>query len=300
MTEKHTPTVSLVLGSGGARGLTHIGIIDWLEENGFKIEAIAGCSMGALIGGFYAAGKLDTYTAWVRELNKTDVIRYLDLSYGGPGLFKGERIIKALQELIGEHNIEDLPIAFTAVATDIENGKECWLNEGPLFDAIRASMAVPTLFTPYEYKGRKLVDGGLVNPVPIAPTFQNDTDLTIAVTLHATPDSTPKLFEKPKSEKALTETPYRKRITQFIDELQKTLTPKKKGNMGVFDIVLRSFDTMQNTIARLKLAAYSPDVIIEIPKDISSTYEFYRAEELIELGKQKAEETLSQYLSEET
>ena len=131
-------SVSLVLGSGGARGLVHIGVIDWLVEHGYKIESISGCSMGALVGGIYAAGKLDAYKDWVVTLDKGDVIKMLDLSFSPGGLFKGEKIINKLLELVGRQKIEKLPISFTAVATNIENGKEVWFSEGSLFDAIRA------------------------------------------------------------------------------------------------------------------------------------------------------------------
>ncbi|MCO6411442.1 MAG: patatin-like phospholipase family protein, partial [Thiogranum sp.] len=176
-------TVSLVLGSGGARGYAHIGVIGWLQDHGFDIRSIAGSSMGALIGGIYAAGKLDAYANWVRALERRDVLQLLDLSFGRSGLFKGERVIRALRDLIGDYDIEDLPVSFTAVATDLDAEKEVWLSKGPLFDALRASIAIPTLFTPFECNGRRLVDGGLVNPLPIAPTLRDMTDLTIAVNL---------------------------------------------------------------------------------------------------------------------
>jgi NTE family protein len=176
-------TVSLVLGSGGARGLAHIGVIEVLEEKGFEIHSISGSSMGALIGGIYAAGKLQVYSDWVQSLERLDVIRLLDFSFGGAGLFKGRRIIGTLKEMIGDCNIEDLPIAFTAVATDLEAEKEVWLSRGPLFDAIWASIAFPTIFTPKVYQGRRMIDGGLINPIPIAPTLRDRTDLTIAVNL---------------------------------------------------------------------------------------------------------------------
>jgi NTE family protein len=136
-------TVSLVLGSGGARGLAHIGVIQWLGENGYTIRSIAGASIGALVGGIYAASKLDIYAQWVSALERMHVLRLLDPTIGSSGLFKGERVISVLRELIGDCAIEDLPIAFTAVATDLDSGQEVWLRNGKLFDAIRASMATP-------------------------------------------------------------------------------------------------------------------------------------------------------------
>ena len=283
-------TVSLVLGSGGARGLAHIGVLNWLDENGYDIQSISGSSMGALIGGIYAAGKLQTYTDWVTQLEKLDVLRLLDFSFGAGGLIKGERIINVLRELIGKHQIEDLPCSYTAVASDLDNQKEVWLNKGPLFDAIRASIAIPSIFTPVEFRGTRLVDGGLLNPIPIAPTLKDKTDLTIAVNLSAPPVSHP-ISEHPVAHQVSDESEsYHDKILQFIDELQRKVLKEEPEDIGLFDVISNSLDAMQNTIARFKLAAYSPDIIINIPSNSSSFYEFYRAEELIALGRQKAEE----------
>lgn len=292
MSKTPKKTVSLVLGSGGARGLAHIGVINWLEANGFEIKSVAGASMGALIGGIYAAGKLDEYAEWVTALEKTDVIRYLDLSFGSKGLFKGERIIGALKELVGDRNIEDLPISFTAVATDIETEKEIWLSKGSLFNAIRGSIAMPGVFTPLKYNGRLLLDGGLVNPIPIAPTFSHSNDITIAVNLHGRPEPKPAKSSAP-AKKSNTDNSYHERISKFFDDLLKNLTPGDDTGLGLFDILARSFDSVQNIVVRFKLAAYSPDIIIEIPRDICLSYEYYRARELIEFGERRAEEILS-------
>ena len=285
-------TISLVLGSGGARGLAHIGIIEWLNENGFDICSISGSSMGALIGGIYAAGKLDIYKNWVRALERTDVISLLDLSFGRTGLFKGERIINALKELIGDSNIEDLPISFTAVATDIETGKEVWLSKGPLFNAIRASIAIPTILTPFKYEGKKLLDGGLVNPIPIAPTLRDLNDITIAVNLSG---KNSVRRNNPNTRQATTfqEKTYRNSITEFIEGLYRKVEQKEPDDMGLFDIVSQSIDTMQNTIASFKLASYSPDIIINIPKNACRFFEFEKADEMIEIGRGKANEALS-------
>ena len=285
-------TVSLVLGSGGARGLAHIGIIEWLNENGFDIHSISGSSMGALIGGIYAAGKLDIYKKWVQALEGRDVITLLDLSFGRAGLFKGERVINALRELIGDCNIEDLPISFTAVATDIEAEKEVWLSKGPLFNAIRASIAIPTIFTPFKYEGRKLLDGGLVNPIPIAPTLRDMTDVTIAVNLSGKENA---WLDKQtvKKHRSSHEKKYRNSITEFIEGLHWKTEHREPEDMGLFDIISQSIDTMQNTIARFQLASYSPDIIIDIPKNTCRFFEFEKADEMIEIGRGKACEALS-------
>ena len=285
-------TVSLVLGSGGARGLAHIGVIEWLNENGFAIRSISGSSMGALIGGIYAAGKLDVYKNWVRALERKDVIRLLDLSFGRTGLFKGERIINALKELIGDRNIEDLPISFTAVATDIDTEKEVWLSRGPLFDAIRASIAIPTIFTPFKYEGKQLLDGGLINPIPIAPTLRDLTDMTIAVNLSGK-DSVWQNKPTDTEESPSHEKKYRNSISEFIEGLHRLIEAKEPEDMGLFEIMSQSIDTMQNTIASFKLASYSPDIIINIPKNACRFFEFEKADEMIEIGRRKAQESLS-------
>jgi NTE family protein len=264
-------SVALVLGSGGARGLAHIGVIEGLEAAGLDISYISGCSMGALVGGIYAAGKLDVYSEWVAGLERRDVLGLLDLSFGLQGLFKGERIIGKLREIIGDRDIETLDIGFTAVATDFYEQREVWMNRGPLFDAIRASMAIPTIFTPWVYEGRVLVDGGLLNPLPIAPALNHQTDLIIAVDASG------------RNEKQVTATPA-----------QHAAVP------GIVDVVSMTIETMQGAIGRLKLAAYSPDIVIAIPRDTCSFYEFYRAQELIDVGRERAARVLEQHAARET
>jgi NTE family protein len=283
MTSAKPVTVSLVLGAGGARGLAHIGVIQWLAENGYTIRSIAGSSMGALVGGIYASGKLATYAEWVMALERMEVLRLLDPAFGGAGLFKGERIMAVLRELIGDGEIEQLPVSFTAVAMDLESGKEVWLRKGKLFDAIRASIAIPLLFTPIRHEGRTLVDGGLVNPVPIAPTLADTTDLIVAVNVGGKPEARP---AETTSEPIPDGNVYRERIRAFIDSLR---TPRNPADAlpGMIDVALRSMEAMENTIARLKLAAYSPDVTIEVPRNACRIHEFWRAEEMIALGRER-------------
>ena len=288
-------TVSLVLGSGGARGLAHIGIIDWLERHDFEIRSISGSSMGALIGGIYAAGELESYTRWVRALEQIDVLRLLDFSFRSSGLLKGERVIRTLKELIGDRRIEDLPISFTAVAANVEDEREVWLNHGSLFDAIRASIAIPTVFTPVQYRGKTLLDGGLINPVPIAPTLRDKTDITIAVSVSGKAD--PAFDRIPEASKRNSnDEGYRRKIIQFIDQIQQKLGREDEEEMSVFEVVSNSLETMQNTIARFQLAAYTPDVIIELPRNACAFYEFYRGDEMINLGRKRAEAVLRSYI----
>ncbi|KAA0223708.1 serine protease [candidate division KSB1 bacterium] len=293
MSTTNMKTVSLVLGSGGARGLAHIGVIHWLEENDFKIASIAGCSIGAVIGGVYAAGKLNEYEQWVRSVTKIDIFTLLDLSWEKSGLVRGDKIINTLIKLVGKKRIEDLPFSYTAVAADIVNQKEVWIKSGSLFDAMRASFAIPLLFTPFKYKGVDLVDGGILNPVPIAPTFGDETDLTIAVNLGGSPDDR----KEPASVSTASvdpSSPVREKINRFITRLQQSGTSGSSRDWGAYDIAMQAFDTMQSAIARQKLAAYPPDVVIEIARNACRTLEFDRATEMIELGYRKAKECLSQ------
>ena len=285
-------TVSLVLGSGGARGLAHIGVIYELRDRGYEIESISGCSMGALVGGIYAAGKLGEFEDWVRAITKFDIVTLLDISWRRDGLVKGDKIIGTLIDLVGDKNIEELPIQFTAVAADIENEKEVWLNSGRLFDAIRASISLPLFFTPVKFKGTYLIDGGVLNPVPIAPTFHDDTDLIIAVNLGGPPE-TENVISQEVTESSSNSSKLRKKLDRFVDELKDSVKSSDGKEPGVYDVANQAFDAKQGTIARQKLAAYPPDIAIEIARNACGTLEFDRAAEMIELGRSKTEESLA-------
>jgi len=283
--------VSLVLGSGGARGLAHIGVIHELEKRNFDVRAITGCSVGSLVGGFYCAGKLDVFEEWVCSLSEWDVVRFLDISLSARnGVVKGDLIMNTLRELIGDQRIEDLPIPFTAIATDIVDRKEVWLSKGSLFDAMRASMAIPGIFTPKTINGKTLVDGGLLDPLPSAAATSDGTDVTIAVSLSGRdmiepygPDPTEQPLSKIER--------YRKSIDGFLDRVQDTLgmdtesRQDEERELGLTDIMLGSFDTMQAAIARYRLAAYPPDLLIEVPGNICQTHEIYKARALIDAGR---------------
>ena len=301
-------TVSLALGSGGARGMAHIGVIQYLLEQGYEIRCISGASMGALVGGIHATGRLDVFRDWLLALSRTDVLRYLDFSFSSTALFRGEKIIDVLRDLIGEYEIETLPIAFTAVASNIERQREVWLEDGSLFEAIRASIAVPTIFMPHNYRGMQLLDGGLLNPVPVAPTFKTVTDLTIAVNLNGLNGEDSTVTPAPMAQNGGILASQRRSIADFLDGLQSSLKPlgldvrdwdlshlgeRETSELGLFNLLQSAFETMQNTIASSQLAAYRPDVLIEIPRRSCRAYEFFRAEEMIRLGHEMAEKAMS-------
>jgi NTE family protein len=278
--------ITLVLGSGAARGLAHIGAIRVLEEAGFEISAIAGTSMGALVGGAYAAGRLDEYTDWVKLLTKRNVLRYLDISFlATSGILKGDLIIDALREVLGDCLIEELPIPYIAVATDLISRKEIWLTKGKISDAIRASIAIPGVFTPHKIADRWMVDGGLVNPVPVTPAAQTMTGFTIAVDVTGPRSANP----SGKITAASNESPIRphNKFDDLLDAIhkQRAREPSQESDQpALSDILINSFETMQETLSRYKLAANPPDLLITVPKNICTAHEFFRAEELIEAG----------------
>jgi NTE family protein len=297
-------TVSLVLGSGGARGLAHIGVIRELQKAGAQIEAIAGSSMGALVGGIYAAGKLDAYEEWVCALEQSNVFSLVDWTFSGGGLIKGRKIISKLSELVGEINIEELDIDYTAVAVDLEQGREVWLDRGPLFDAIRASIAIPGIFTPHRYRNRILIDGGILNPIPVAPTLRQMSDLTVVIDVNgpsspaAESDRRRKEQQRANDEDADTGDPANvglmDKLRDFVDGISSDRGAKESSPPGLFAIMLRSLDIMESTITRQHLAIFQPDLVVQVPKNVAAIHEFHRAREIIEHGARLARREFSQ------
>ncbi len=302
--------ISLVLGSGGARGYAHIGVIEELIAQGFDIQSIAGSSMGAMIGGVYAAGKLQAYRDWVVPLAKFDIFRLLDITISGGGFIKGDRIINAMREHVGDIAIEDLPISFTAVAVDLDAHREVWFSHGSLFEAIRASIAIPTVFRPHRYQGRLLVDGGLLNPVPVSPTLRDMTKATIAVDVNGPEESLDELFASELGPGIEADG----EISAYIETADSSLTPGNRvgrllGSLfgsadkpaedaaepSILELLGRSLDTVQETITRLKLAAQPPDLLITIPRNASTFYDFHRAETLIEIGRLRTRQALARW-----
>jgi NTE family protein len=296
-----TKAVRLVLGSGGARGFAHIGAIREIEKRGYEIKSVIGCSVGAIVGGYYCAGKLDKFEEWVCSLSEWDVVRYMDFSlFSKNGIMRGDLLTETMRELVGDQRIEDLPISFSAVATNLNDHKEVWLTRGDLFDAIRASMAIPGLMTPKEIDGKTLVDGGLLNPLPGAPTYLDGTQFTIAISLAGREVDEPFGPNPPEPNESSIDR-YRNSIDEFFGSVQDKLglDPKKqkddKAELGVSGVMLEAFDAMQQTIARYRLAAYPPDILIEIPNNVCRTLEVYKARQLIHAGEYWARETIEHH-----
>ena len=303
--------VALALGSGGARGYAHIGVIEVLVERGYDIVTIAGSSMGALVGGLHAAGSLPAYTEWAMGLTQFDVLRLLDPSLASPGAIKAEKVFTKVRELLDGVLIEDLPIPFTAVATDLFAGREVWFQDGPADRAIRASIAIPSVITPVMHNGRLLADGGLLNPVPIAPLAAVRADATIAVSLggersgfsgspdHESAATRPveewgERFRRVASNwldrdsiKAITSRFDRDR-SRVVDEDFEDLP----AGLGKVDILTQSLEVMQSVLTRYRLASYPPDVFIAISRDACRSRDFHRAEQMIAVGRVAAIEAL--------
>lgn len=319
--------VALVLGSGGARGYAHIGVIEELLARGYQIDCIAGCSMGAVVGGIYAAGKLDEYRQWCESLDYLDVLRLLDVSFR-LGAIRGEKIFGKIRDILGEISIEELPIPFTAVATDLSNQQEIWFQEGCLHKAMRASAAIPSLFTPVTQGSRILVDGGLLNPLPIVPVVSSHCDLIVAVNLNSLNQKQYSLpvIERPAAFKGKIDQlmgslsarlPFLRRETdeggmevdnpwiepkisrEADDSVPKSASSSQAlGNVGpasLLELVNLSFETMQTSLAQYKIAGYPPDILINVPKRVCRFFEFHKAPELIMLGRQIANDTLDRY-----
>jgi NTE family protein len=274
--------VALVLSSGGSRGLAHIGVINELEKHGFHISSVSGSSIGAVIGGLYAMGKIQQYTDWVSSLNKKDVWGLMDFTLTTHGLLKGERVFDKMKNFIPDMNIEDMPIPFAAVATDIINEKEVVFTKGSFYKAARASVAIPAVFTPVKYGDTILVDGGLLNPVPIEYVARKNGDMLIVVNLYGkNVNPVPKEEEKGKG---------------YLDGLIKSLTTListgDKRSMGYYSLLSKASSVMIRHIAEMSIEKHKPDLVINIPHDSANTFDFYRAKELIELGENATKKAL--------
>ncbi len=286
--------VALVLSSGGARGLAHIGVIDEIVERGYTITSITGSSMGAFVGGLYATGNIDKFREWVVNLDKLKVFNLVDFTLSSQGFVRGERVFEKMRKLkmIPEINIEDLPIKYIAVAADIINNKEVIFDKGNLYKAIRASISIPNVFTPIEYDGGVLVDGGVLNPMPINRVLRSNNDLLIAVDLNSLVS-----YQKPNlSKKNEHDVTHSDKVTKLIkkwDELfsshhnEKIEKPNnKKLKLGYFDILTRSIQLMQSKLTEQTIETYPPDVLVSISKYSCSVFEFYKGEEMIAYGRE--------------
>lgn len=287
--------ISLVLSSGGARGIAHIGVIEELEKQGFEIKSIAGTSMGALIGGVYATGNLEEYKDWLCSLDKLNVFNMIDFTLSSQGLVKGDKIFRVMRKMVPNINIEDLPIPYVAIAADIINQKEVVFDKGSLFDAVRASISIPTIFTPLHKNNLQLIDGGVLNPVPINRVKRFGDDLLVVVNVNAhIPFIKPSMpVAKEKHNSFL----YNEKIKSFQKRIAKLL-PKEKERLWYFQLITKTISIMLNQMSTHTIEKYKPDILINISKDTCGMYDFYKATEVIEIGRFVTKKCLKKYQQE--
>lgn len=379
--------VALALGSGGARGYAHIGVIRELESRGHEVVGVAGASMGAVVGSLLAAGKLDEFEEWVRGLAQRDVLRLLDVSFAGGGAIRANRIMGVIGAMLDDVRIEDLAIPYTAVATDLRARREVWFTRGPADVAVRASFAIPSVVTPAIVGGRLMIDGGVTNPVPLEPLSSVESDLVLAVSLtgrragirgstfhessdpeEPSPDADPRIARRGSPATAGTAARLSGRIrtaaadvrdadlvrlvaarfgqdaagqdaaadsadagggvgagigdgepifdamdptgsTQPSAEVEEAVEEGERevragaqadgrsietlpGTLRIFDVVSQSIEAMQSILTGYRMAGNRPDVLVEVPSDSCSAFDFHRAEEMIELGRRLTAEAL--------
>ena len=294
-------TVSLVLSSGGARGMAHIGVIEALEESGYEIVSIAGSSAGALIGGIYATGKLSVFKDWICNLDRIDVFSLMDFTISSRGFIKGEKVFGELKKLIEDCQIEDLNIPFVCTAVEIPSGKEHVFRKGSLYAAIRASVSIPTVLTPAKIHGKEFIDGGILNPIPLSLLPKEKRgEIVLAVDLNGPKEAFVNLLDdknKIDLPSSFSKLPiwmidYQKKFSNYFSSLEKEEKPK---GMGFIDLMNYSFEILQDKFSELVLEKHKVDIIIEISRNQAKTLEFHRASELIEVGKQKTLNALAQF-----
>ncbi|PKP46928.1 MAG: patatin [Bacteroidetes bacterium HGW-Bacteroidetes-1] len=277
--------VALVLSSGGSRGLAHIGVINELVKQGFQITSVSGSSVGSVIGGLYAMGKLHEYTEWVSTFNKMDIWGFMDFTLTTNGLLKGERVFDKMKTFIPDMNIEDMPIPFAAIATDILHEKEVVFTKGSFYEAARASVAIPAVFTPVKYTDTILVDGGVLNPIPIEHVLRKNGDILIVVNLYGE-----KKVDIPKEKN--TNNGY---LNRLMNTLLTLISTGDKSSKGYYSLLSSTTSAMIHKIAKMSIEKHTPDMIINIPCDSANTFDFYKAKELIELGESTAKEAIINY-----
>ena len=279
-----TKNVALALSSGGARGLAHIGAIEELEAQGYHISSIAGCSMGALIGGVYAAGKLNEFREWMKTIDRKKMLGLIDFSLSLNHLVKGKRIIEAIMEFVPDVNIEDLPIPYCAVATDLKAGKEVLFNKGSLFEAIRASISLPSFYEPVQRDDMILIDGGVINPIPLNRVKRNAGDILVGIDVSGHD-------YKAQWEEAHRLTEIQKHDTSWKNKILDMLIPDNI-DFNYYTVLSRTSSLMirQNSILMAKLM--NPDILVDIQMNRYGTFDFDKSEKLIAIGRQKTAQAI--------
>lgn len=314
--------IALSLGGGGARGYSHIGVIRELEARDYEVTAIAGTSMGAVVGTLFAAGKLNEFEKWARKLTPIDVLGLMDFSVGKAGAIRAERILNVVDDLLAGVNLEQLPIPVTAIATDLLQNEEVRFESGSATLALRASVAIPGFITPVMIDGKLLADGGMVNPVPVLPLQKHNPKRILAVdlargrlkdpfaeeisehfiaravkdTFKASREVAAGVASKPSSRKLAKQLGVDTRIQQVVREpvetpLQKIINDVPKA-ITSSDVMLMSIQTMQQRLTAIEFAKHKPDLVVGVPIDACGALEFHKAKQMIKLGDKLATEAM--------
>lgn len=287
MTTPRKPRVGLALGSGSARGWAHIGVIRALEEAGVRPEFVCGTSIGALVGAAYAAGELERLETWVLGLQISDVVGFADVSLSA-GLLKGDRLMQFFRSNFADRPIEQLGIPFAAVATSLQTGAEVWLRSGSALDAVRASIALPGIFTPAYWEGSLLVDGGLANPIPVSLARAMGADIVIAVDLGS--DILGRRFRTSATPEALVSPPqWMLKLREALAAPASEKSPEEPPMPSIMDVLSTSMDIVQVRIARSRLAGEPPEILVAPRLAHLRLFDFHRAGEAIEEGRRAVE-----------
>ncbi len=282
--------VALVLSTGGARGLAHMGAIDQLLAHDYRITSVAGTSMGALVGGMYAAGRLEDFKAWMKTMDRRKVISLMDFSLSLNHIMKGDRIIAAMMEVVPDMNIEDLPIPYCAIATDAVTGTEVVFTQGSLYEAIRASISLPLFFNPVHSGERILIDGGLVNPLPLNRVKRKKNDILVGINVSGH-DYRGQL-ELRKMTRELGE---KSRVMSLINKLL-----PEDADLNYYTLLNRSISIMINRNVQLTVKQTPPDILIEIPMNRYNTFDFDKYERLYTIGSNKTKRAIEQWKGQNT
>ncbi len=282
--------VALVLSSGGARGLAHIGVIEGLIDHGFEISSIAGSSMGSVVGAFHACGKLDEFKEWICNLDRLEVFKLIDFTFSSQGFVKGEKVFKNLQKIIPDRPIEEMAIPFAAISTDLNSQKEKVFESGSMYQAIRASVAIPTVLTPLKTSDSLYVDGGVTNPIPADRVRRTKGDVLVVSNVNAFKPY--KSAAKEKDKKEINQ--YAKRLEEIMTQIGKMIpgSSSAKKKLGFFDLLNDSLDLLQDRLTSELLKQYKPGLTVEVSREACTTFEFYKAREIIQAGRDAFEEAL--------
>ena len=297
------PRITLVLSGGGARGIAHLGVIEELERRGYEIASVAGTSMGALVGGVYADDAMLPFKKWMLSLDKLKIFSLVDFTLSRQGMVRGDKVFNKMKDFIPDTPIENLRIPYVAVAVDLISKKEVVFREGSLFDAIRASVSIPSVFTPVRTSEGLLVDGGVLNNIPVNHAIRVPGDLLVVVNVNSSiPVSRPRISreEDEKQKRA-----YQKKIEEFQAHLHKILPQNQsekpshshEEKMGYFHLIDKTVSLMTDRLAQMLMQDYNPDLLIEVSHDACGTFDFYKAGEMIEMGREAAVRALNLFES---